>query len=190
VEVGLEHIGEAIKKIREGKARSQAGTAAVAGINPSTLNQIETGRREPEIGTLEKVADALGITVSQLFAEYESLKEQAPLFSDEERPGRRWRKAAEDHAKRYTPLAESEELTLVASSKLARQTVSLLQDVNSILRAANKDDNYDLNDLNDLQIAFDRLQAFAASVLDNHKRRFGEPQEGLRKVVDNTRKTA
>ena len=56
----LAHIGERIAELREAKLLKQSELAERAGISPSTLSQIESGRvPKPHIGTLRKIARAL-----------------------------------------------------------------------------------------------------------------------------------
>jgi transcriptional regulator with XRE-family HTH domain len=74
---------EQLKHIRKERGLSQAKLAARAGIDPSTVNQIETGARKPTTATLEKLAEALDIELADLFRGYALPKAQKPLWSDE-----------------------------------------------------------------------------------------------------------
>jgi transcriptional regulator with XRE-family HTH domain len=65
---------EELRRIRKEKKLSQAKLAALADLDPSTVNQIETGARRPNTRTLEKLAAVLGVEVSDLFP-----KAQSPL---------------------------------------------------------------------------------------------------------------
>lgn len=65
---------EELRRLRKGKKLSQAKLAALADLDPSTVNQIETGARQPNTRTLEKLASVLGVDVSDLFP-----KAQTPL---------------------------------------------------------------------------------------------------------------
>ncbi len=67
-------IGREVKRLREGRGWSQAELAVYAGSSQPTVNQIETGKRNPSTATLEKLAEALGVEVGSLFP-----KGQAPL---------------------------------------------------------------------------------------------------------------
>lgn len=61
------NIGEKIKAAREKMKWSQSELAKLAGIRPSTISQIESGaRKKPSIDVLQKISDALSVTVSQL----------------------------------------------------------------------------------------------------------------------------
>jgi transcriptional regulator with XRE-family HTH domain len=66
-----------LRRLRKAKKLSQARLAALADLDPSTVNQIETGARQPNTRTLEKLATVLGVGVSDLFP-----KAQAPLPLD------------------------------------------------------------------------------------------------------------
>jgi transcriptional regulator with XRE-family HTH domain len=79
-----------LRRLRKAKRLSQAKLAALADLDPSTVNQIETGARQPNTRTLEKLAAVLGVGVGDLYP-----KAQAPLPLEEEplmsRPSvRRW----------------------------------------------------------------------------------------------------
>jgi len=54
---------------------TQTQLAATAGVDRATLSQIERGHRSPTIGSLEKLADALGCEIADFFP-----KVQARLF--------------------------------------------------------------------------------------------------------------
>lgn len=69
---------EELRRLRKEKKLSQAKLAALADLDPSTVNQIETGTRRANMRTLEKIASVLGVEVSDLFP-----KAEAPLWSDE-----------------------------------------------------------------------------------------------------------
>lgn len=78
---------EGLTRIREGRGWSQQKLADESGVNKATINQIERGRRSPNVETLERLAQALGAEMADFFP-----KAQAPLFSGEQveeprRPG-------------------------------------------------------------------------------------------------------
>lgn len=64
-------LGERIKALRAERALQQRQLAEKAGLTPSMLSQIESGRLTPSLHTLGRVAGALGIPIAALF-------EQAP----------------------------------------------------------------------------------------------------------------
>jgi len=60
---------EQLKRLRSEQGLSQAKLAALADIDPSSMNQIERGAREPSIGTLRKLAGALDVSIGELLGE-------------------------------------------------------------------------------------------------------------------------
>ena len=64
-------LGERIKALRAERALQQRQLAEKAGLTPSMLSQIESGRLTPSLHTLGRLAGALGIPIASLF-------EQAP----------------------------------------------------------------------------------------------------------------
>src|SRR5215212_6377068 len=67
-----------LTRIREECGLSQQGLADASGVNKATISQIEHGRRSPNVETLEKLSDALGVGVADFFP-----KAQASLWSGE-----------------------------------------------------------------------------------------------------------
>ena len=57
---------ERLRRMRTEKGLSQARLAARAGLDPSTVNQIERGAREASPATLRKLADALDVGLADL----------------------------------------------------------------------------------------------------------------------------
>ncbi len=55
------------KNLRESKGMTTRGLAREARISTETLHAIEHGRRQPQVRTLEKLADALGVEVKDFF---------------------------------------------------------------------------------------------------------------------------
>ena len=60
---------EQLKRLRRERGLSQAKLAALADIDPSTMNQIERGAREPTTTTLRKLARALDVSIAELLEE-------------------------------------------------------------------------------------------------------------------------
>jgi transcriptional regulator with XRE-family HTH domain len=69
---------EELRRLRREKKLSQAKLAGLADLDPSTVNQLETGTRRANMRTLEKLAGVLGVDVGDLFP-----KVQAPLPLDD-----------------------------------------------------------------------------------------------------------
>ena len=61
-------LGLSIKRIREQKKLSQEKLAEMADIHTSYIGQIERGIRYPSLKVLFKIADALSVKLSDLFA--------------------------------------------------------------------------------------------------------------------------
>ncbi|MDP9474542.1 MAG: helix-turn-helix domain-containing protein [Actinomycetota bacterium] len=70
---------EQLRKLRRERGLTQAQLAVQAGLDPSSLSQIETGARRPNTRTLEKLAGVLGVEVRDLFP-----LGQAPLPLEED----------------------------------------------------------------------------------------------------------
>lgn len=70
----MTEVGAEIRRLRRARGWTGAQLAVYAGMAPSAISQIETGRRSPNAGSLEKIAKALKVEVVDLFP-----KEQAPL---------------------------------------------------------------------------------------------------------------
>jgi len=60
-------IGELIREQRERLGLSVRTLAAQAGFSPSFISQVENGLASPSIGSLEKIAACLHVTLSELF---------------------------------------------------------------------------------------------------------------------------
>lgn len=60
-------LGPRIKALRTERALQQRQLAEKAGLTPSLLSQIESGRLTPSIHTLGKLAGALGVSIASLF---------------------------------------------------------------------------------------------------------------------------
>ncbi len=75
---------EQVRRLRQQKGWTQAELAFHAGMGPTAVNQIETGRREPSAGSLRKLADALGVSIPDLFEGTDSGKASAPPLSFDE----------------------------------------------------------------------------------------------------------
>lgn len=84
-----------VRRLRQEKGWNQTELAFYAGLAPSVISEIETGKRNPSAGTLHKLAEALDVDVPDLFERTQDLKAQAPLPFEE---GPQRRIAAEDEA--------------------------------------------------------------------------------------------
>lgn len=69
------NIGSKIRKVREAKGFTQKQVALEIGMDPSQYSKIEKGKTDPTTNTLEKIAKALHIELSELFASDEIFKD-------------------------------------------------------------------------------------------------------------------
>ncbi len=60
-------VGKNIQKIRESKGISQQELAAKCNFEKSNMSRLEAGRVNPTLSTLEKVAKALDVSLTELF---------------------------------------------------------------------------------------------------------------------------
>lgn len=60
-------IGKGIQKIRKEKGLTQGELAKKIGITQTSLSQIETGTKNPKMGTLEKISEFFDLPVAILF---------------------------------------------------------------------------------------------------------------------------
>jgi transcriptional regulator with XRE-family HTH domain len=61
-----DELGMRIKKLRERRKWTQERLAKEAGISRGYLARLETGRHDPPLSTLTKLADALGVKLPRL----------------------------------------------------------------------------------------------------------------------------
>jgi XRE family transcriptional regulator, regulator of sulfur utilization len=59
-------LGQAIKQLRTERGLSQEELGHAAGIHPTWISHIESGRNNPAWGSVRRIAAALDVTVSEL----------------------------------------------------------------------------------------------------------------------------
>ena len=59
-------LGKNIKRIREQKKMSQGDICRKLGFDRAQMSNIEAGKGNPTIATIEKVAQALGVVIEEL----------------------------------------------------------------------------------------------------------------------------
>ena len=59
-------LGHNLKRIRTKKKMSQGDIARALEVHRAYVSGIETGKRNPTLATIEKLANALGVTASDL----------------------------------------------------------------------------------------------------------------------------
>ncbi|MEW6419864.1 MAG: helix-turn-helix transcriptional regulator [Nitrospirota bacterium] len=62
-----ESLGARIKELRKAKRLSQDQLSEKINIDPKHLSRIEVGKSYPSLDTLEKIAEALGVEIKDLF---------------------------------------------------------------------------------------------------------------------------
>lgn len=67
-------FGLTVRRLREAHDWSQEELAEKANLNRSYLGEVERGKAIPSLITLEKLADALGVSVADLLAQCEQLR--------------------------------------------------------------------------------------------------------------------
>ena len=63
-------IGEHIRRLRLRRHTSVRAFAAQTGFSPSFISQLENGQVTPSLGSLQKIAETLGVTLGEFFVEY------------------------------------------------------------------------------------------------------------------------
>lgn len=66
-------LGLAIRQLREGAGLSQEEVAHRADLHPTWISKLESGRANPALGTVVRVAEALGVKASELLGEAERI---------------------------------------------------------------------------------------------------------------------
>ena len=68
-------LGEQIKRIRLAKGLSQKEVVIGASIEKAQFSRIENSKTDPSFSTIEKIAKAMGCTLSELFSTGEDFKD-------------------------------------------------------------------------------------------------------------------
>jgi len=76
--IGAMTIGALLKKRRTEKDLTLEVVALEAGTDPGNLSRIERDAQQPSAALLKKIAQALGVTVTSLYAELESRNVKEP----------------------------------------------------------------------------------------------------------------
>ncbi len=78
-------LGERLRNIREEQGLNQAQLAQKTDLSPGLIGQLEQGKVQPSLKTLEKLSQALRISPCYLIAEEDNLQELLNLLSPEVR---------------------------------------------------------------------------------------------------------
>ena len=79
-------VGERVRVLREKKGISQEALASVCNLHRTYIGLIERGERNLSLVTVEKIAEGLGVQVSELFAGVEPTLKQPPRAAVKENP--------------------------------------------------------------------------------------------------------
>jgi len=63
---GYSKLGERLKKLRKQKGLTQEKLAELAQIDPKSVIDIESGKRNPTLKTLRKITNALKVNISSM----------------------------------------------------------------------------------------------------------------------------
>ena len=66
-----------MKRWREVRGLSQRGLADKSGVSYASIARIETGRQDPTVGLLARLAKALNVTVAELIEEGKPARKRA-----------------------------------------------------------------------------------------------------------------
>lgn len=77
-------IGQKLRELREARHLSQVGFGKKAGLLQCYVSRVERGRTIPNVETLEKFANVLGIPLYRLFTDGESVRKPDILLADGE----------------------------------------------------------------------------------------------------------
>ena len=59
-------IGKNLKRIRMAKKMSQGDISRKLGMDRAYISGVENGKRNPTVATIEKLANALGVSIDEL----------------------------------------------------------------------------------------------------------------------------
>lgn len=68
-------VSKNIKRIREVKKLSQKEVISAIGMGAAQYSRIENGKTDPSVGTMAKIAKALGVSMAELFTDRDILKD-------------------------------------------------------------------------------------------------------------------
>jgi len=60
-------VGDHVRRLRTGAGLSVRALAGQTGFSPSFISQLENGQVSPSISSMEKIAEALGVTLGEFF---------------------------------------------------------------------------------------------------------------------------
>ena len=118
------NVGENIKRIREAKKLSQKEVITAIGMGAAQYSRIENGKTDPSVSTLERVAQALGVELAELFTS-DSIQEVNSYDKTLMEKVRLMEGLSEDERKTIFTILDA----FVGKKKLKDTLSSVLQDV-------------------------------------------------------------
>ncbi len=76
-------IGEHVRRLRSDRRTSVRAFATETGFSASFISQLENGQVSPSLGSLHKIAEALGVTLGEFFAAAETGEEPLVVRAEE-----------------------------------------------------------------------------------------------------------
>ena len=136
MEVQMREVGAEIRRLREGRGWTGAQLAVYAGMAPSAVSQIETGRRSPNTGSLTKIAKALEVEVVDLFPQVQAPLplEQPPTATPEVREWLR------EQGARFALMTEAEFSELVLNMEAGTDENDLLEGIERLVDRITEED--------------------------------------------------
>jgi transcriptional regulator with XRE-family HTH domain len=74
-------LSRTIRRLRRARDLSQEALAGIAGVHPKHLSEIERANKDPRATTVIRLADALGLTPAELYAQTEASPGAEPGIS-------------------------------------------------------------------------------------------------------------
>ena len=146
-------IGEKIQEYRKKAGLTQQRLAECAGVATITIRQYESGKRQPRVGQLQKIANALGVSVSELIGfpiEEETMErfmrepKYAVAFETDEHIGIKSRATMVRYRKNFLLYQKQSEQLATAFKKLndegRTEAVKRVEELTEISRYQKKDE--------------------------------------------------
>lgn len=78
-----EAIGLQVRKLRKAKNLTVADLSKASSISVAMISKIENGQTSPSLGSLQRLADGLGTSVTSLFSQYEEHRDVSHVRAGE-----------------------------------------------------------------------------------------------------------
>lgn len=130
-----------LKQLREDAKYSQYGFAETFGVAQSTVGNWESGTREPNIETMEKLADFFNVTVDYLLGREEKNKKNTPdkieMLGEKKYPEMILGSTgglSEGNNEEYVGAVEKERDNLIRNILAARLDLRQIRELNSLVQ--------------------------------------------------------